>query len=283
MDGTLYVNYADSSPIEAGSYGFFSLSQADSRFKDITGTATLAHYTATFNANGGTLSGSSSKTVTSTKTYGTLPTATKTGYTFVGWYDAKTGGNKITATSLVNVAADTTFYAHWTPVESIVKFDANGGTVSTTSKKVYYDGTMGAIPTPTRKGYTFKGWCTDKNGAGGYITSDYKITWTTAKTATLYAQWIINEYNIVTSSTGAGVISNNSKVTYSQDASIFIEPADGFELTGLKIDGASVTPVESYTFASVENNHTIEATFTITQTKKMELLSKGYSWIGLKL
>lgn len=63
----------------------------------------------------------------------------------------------------------------------------------------------------------------------------------------------------------------------------YIEPADGFELTGLKIDGASVTPVESYTFASVENNHTIEATFTITQTKKMELLSKGYSWIDLKL
>lgn len=71
--------------------------------------------------------------------------------------------------------------------------------------------------------------------------------------------------------TGAGVISNNSKVMYSQDASIFIEPADGFELTGLKIDGASITPIESYTFASVENNHTIEATFTITQTKKMEL------------
>ena len=80
----------------------------------------MAHYTATFNANGGTLSGSSSKTVTSTKTYGTLPTATKTEYTFVGWYDAKTGGNKITATLLVNVAADTTFYAYLQSIKTII-------------------------------------------------------------------------------------------------------------------------------------------------------------------
>lgn len=193
-NNTLIVNYTDPNPIESGSYGFFSISQPDARFKEITGKATLAHFTATFNVNGGTLSGDKTKIVTSTKTYGTLPTATRKGYIFDGWYDAETGGNKITSTASVDISSDTTFYAHWTPVESTVNFDANGGTVTTTSKKVYYEQTIGDMPTPTRNGYTFKGWCTDKNGAGGYITSDYEIPWSTSTTSTLYAQWTINIY-----------------------------------------------------------------------------------------
>lgn len=171
-----------------------SASQPDARFKGITGKATLAHFTASFDANDGTLSGNESKIVTSTKTYGTLPTATRKGYIFDGWYDAKTGGNKITSTDAVGISSDTTFYAHWTPVESTINFDANSGTVSTASKKVYYEQKIGEMPTPTKTGYTFAGWCTDKDGKGGYITSDYEIAWDTSRTATLYAQWTINKY-----------------------------------------------------------------------------------------
>ena len=193
-NNTLIVNYTDPNPIEAGSYGFMSASQPDARFKGITGKATLAHFTASFNANDGTLSGNESKIVTSTKTYGTLPTATRKGYIFDGWYDAKTGGNKITSTDAVGISSDTTFYAHWTPVESTINFDANSGTVSTASKKVYYEQKIGEMPTPTKTGYTFAGWCTDKDGKGGYITSDYEIAWDTSRTATLYAQWTINKY-----------------------------------------------------------------------------------------
>ena len=113
-NNTLIVNYTDPNPIEAGSYGFMSASQPDARFKGITGKATLAHFTASFDANDGTLSGNESKIVTSTKTYGTLPTATRKGYIFDGQYDAKTGGNKITSTDAVGISSDTTFYAHWT-------------------------------------------------------------------------------------------------------------------------------------------------------------------------
>lgn len=39
-----------------------------------------------------------------------------------------------------------------------VTFDANGGTVSTESKEVKPGETYGTLPTPTRAGYTFKGW-----------------------------------------------------------------------------------------------------------------------------
>ena len=117
IDNKLIATYTDSNPIKSGSYGFFSYSQPDARFAEIKGTAILAKYTATFDANGGTLNGSATKTVTSTKTYGELPTATKDGYTFAGWYTSKTGGTKITADSTVDIAANTTFYARWTPIQ----------------------------------------------------------------------------------------------------------------------------------------------------------------------
>ena len=45
-----------------------------------------------------------------------------------------------------------------TPESYTLTLDANGGSVSTTSKTVTYDSTYGEVPTPTRTGYTFNGW-----------------------------------------------------------------------------------------------------------------------------
>lgn len=39
-----------------------------------------------------------------------------------------------------------------------ITFNANGGTVSPSSKKVIYGSDYGILPTPTRNGYTFLGW-----------------------------------------------------------------------------------------------------------------------------
>lgn len=44
-------------------------------------------------------------------TYGTLPTATRSGYTLDGWYTSASGGTKITSSTAVT--ASTTLYAHW--------------------------------------------------------------------------------------------------------------------------------------------------------------------------
>ena len=80
-----------------------------------SGTVTITNntYTVSFNANGGSCS-TGSKTVTKGSTYGTLPTPTRTGYTFTGWYTAASGGTQITASSTVSITANQTLYAHWT-------------------------------------------------------------------------------------------------------------------------------------------------------------------------
>lgn len=47
-------------------------------------------------------------------TYGTLPTPTRTGYTFDGWYTSATGGTKVTSSTTVTATSNQTLYAHWT-------------------------------------------------------------------------------------------------------------------------------------------------------------------------
>ena len=69
-------------------------------------------HTVNFNANGGSVS-PSSKSVTNGSTYGTLPTPTRSGYTFNGWYTATSGGSKVTSSSTVNLNGNQTLYARW--------------------------------------------------------------------------------------------------------------------------------------------------------------------------
>ena len=65
---------------------------------------TANNYTVTFNPNGGAVS-TTSKTVTYDSTYGTLPTPTRTGYTFLGW----NGKNLLDLSSSLITPSGTTF------------------------------------------------------------------------------------------------------------------------------------------------------------------------------
>lgn len=66
----------------------------------------------TFNGNGGTASTGTMTTDTNGK-LAALPTATRSGYTFNGWYTEATGGTQITTGTVFT--ENTTAYAHWTP------------------------------------------------------------------------------------------------------------------------------------------------------------------------
>jgi uncharacterized repeat protein (TIGR02543 family) len=139
-----------------------------------------------FNANGGKLSGTATGNVFETEPYGTLPTTTRTGYAFAGWYTSKSGGSKITAAAKVTAAKDITLYAHWTAKNYTLKFNANGGKVAKASKKVTFATKYGALPTPKNTNKSFAGWYTKKSG-GAKVTSGKKFN--IAKNITLYAHW----------------------------------------------------------------------------------------------
>jgi uncharacterized repeat protein (TIGR02543 family) len=120
--------------------------------------------------------------------YGALPTRTKKGYSFRGWYTAKTGGTKIAATTVFNKTSNQTLYARWTAKVYKTLFKVNGKNVKlkVKSKKYAYGKKFTNLPKPTRKGYTFTGWFTKAKG-GTKITAARTNKY--AHTFRLYAHW----------------------------------------------------------------------------------------------
>ena len=146
-------------------------------------------YYVSFDGNGGIVNGTK-KLVTYLGTYGTLPTADRTGYTFAGWHTSRTEGNEITASSTVDITKAHTLYAHWKPNSYVILFDGNGGTCGTDKVDVTYASPYGELPTAQRVGYTFAGWYLGKE----LITKD-SIVYVTEQT-TLKAEWTANHYEI---------------------------------------------------------------------------------------
>lgn len=81
-----------------------------------TTPATSSKIILVFNQNGGSKLSNTSKTITYNQKIGTLPTVQRKNYTFAGWYTKKTGGAKVTASTICKFQKATTLYAHWKKV-----------------------------------------------------------------------------------------------------------------------------------------------------------------------
>ena len=115
------------------------------------------------------------------------------GYTFTGWYTAANGGTQITKDTKVEVTSDQTIYAHWTANSYAVTFNADGGTVTASTKNVTFGSTYGELPTPSRSGYTFAGWWTAVD-SGEQINAESVVK--TASDHVLYAHWVLNSVSV---------------------------------------------------------------------------------------
>lgn len=190
-------------------------------------TATKRSYTATFNGNGGSTPNPSSITKEYNAALGTLPTCSRTGYTFLGWYTASSGGTKISTTTVVT--KDITYYAQWSINSYTLTFNPNGGTVTPTSKDLEYNSAYGTLPTPTRASdaqytYTFAGWYTAATG-GTQVTAATKMA---AKDTTVYAHWTSNTRSYTVSyQTTYGTLNRTSQsVAYNSKGSCTLTMPD---------------------------------------------------------
>lgn len=135
--------------------------------------------TITLNPNGGTLPDNTSNTFTvySGNTAASLPTPSREGYDFEGWFTAASGGEQVKADTVVS--SDMTVYAHWAKLECKVTFHPGKGTLLGDSEVYIARGKpMDYIPgiyNPAA-GETFIGWYTEEGGKGTKLNSDTVIT-----------------------------------------------------------------------------------------------------------
>jgi uncharacterized repeat protein (TIGR02543 family) len=126
-----------------------------------------------------------SKFVTLDEPYGWLPSPTRKGYQFLGWYNDD--GVLITKDSIVDNGNNHNLYAAWGEIGVIyVIFDARGGIVSPRNKEVVHGAPYGSLPTPFLPGFSFKGWYTMPVG-GDKVTADTRVS--IPATHTIYAHW----------------------------------------------------------------------------------------------
>ena len=243
--GTLYSKWNSSTstaavtlptPTRSG-YAFKGWSTSDTASSGTTGSYTptgnvtlyatwqINTWTVSYNANGGT---SSSVPASQTKTYNTTltlsstkptrsdstttykvtynvnggssshsaGTATKTTtYTFSKWNTAKDGsGTNYAAGASYTANAAATLYAQWS---------SSSSTTSVT------------LPTPTRTGYTFRGWSTSKSATSG-TTGSYTPT----GNVTLYATWAKNQITVNLKKDGSGWTNSGKSVSLIQSGSV---------------------------------------------------------------
>lgn len=124
----------------------------------------------------------------------TLPTPTRSNYTFGGWYTAANGGGTKAGNAGATYTSNASIklYAKWTPNNYTITLNKNNGSGTITTSYNQAINTEVSLPSSglTRTGYDFKGWSTSSSATSG----SYKYKGSTD--ITLYAAWALKTYTI---------------------------------------------------------------------------------------
>lgn len=139
-----------------------------------------------------------------------LPTPSKTGYVFCGWYDnSEFSGKPYVPDDVWDITEDISLYAKWSPAVNYITFSGYGSE-NFADMPVVYDQPIGALPVPERTGYTFLGW---KDEYNKYYTAD-KIWRKGNGGVMLTSDWRVNAYKITYEANGGTPESAEETVNY---------------------------------------------------------------------
>ena len=161
-------------------------------------------YSVTYSYNGATGgAGVASGSFTTGGSAIVLPTPTKSGYTFAGWY-SDSGfttliGDAGASFSPSSVSTSLVVYARWTAKTYTVTFTYNGADGGNTDASLNFTtgGSAIVLPTPTKTGYTFAGWYSDSGFSSSLGSAGSSFSPSGAATAlSAFAKWNVNTYTV---------------------------------------------------------------------------------------
>ena len=207
---------------------------------------------------------------------------TKTNSSFLGYYTAKTGGNKVINNNGEFVTdsiyyEDITLYARWQQATYNVVYDCttNGGSTATTTSVV--DGGTNADLTKTcsKSGWTFVGWNTSSTSTSKLnsytVNSDVTLYGIYRKEAiTLTAKWNANGASLSSTSNSSctleAVYNTNSQATSCTITAPTITRS-GYTIVGYNTSSSSTSNNSSY--------NTSSKLLTLTSS------NTGYTWYAI--
>ena len=207
----------------------------------------------------------------------TLPTPTRTGYTFWGWTGEGITKPQPNVTIPKGSTGDKTYIENWVETGYTITLDLNGGSGK---EKVIYTMTDEdfELPTPTRNGYEFVGW------TGERITTpqtSVKIPKGSTGNKAYTANWKVIRYTITLVTNGGAVIAS---IRYTVEDSVTLPiPPDrpGYEFSGWVLDGSGQFPSTPMIIPKGSTGDRIYkaewrvATYTITYVSH----GKAYNWV----
>ena len=125
----------------------------------------------------------------------TLPTPTRSGYNFSGWYTEEDGNGR-KWTQKKEIGTNLTLYAAWKEIFAVTLNFENGEESTSLN---FNNGDYAILPTPTNADLSFAGWFTEQNGAGTKWTNETRVS----SSATLYASWQPKSVKITFNPNGA--------------------------------------------------------------------------------
>lgn len=215
--------------------------------KPTRANSSAGSYTVTYNANGGTVSPSSASA------------ARTTSYTFSSWNTAANGsGTSYSSGGIYTANSATTLYAQWSS--------------TTTTASV-------TLPTPTRTGYTFKGWATSSSASTG-VTGSYTPT----KDITLYAIWELKSYTLsISRGNGTTITVKRNGTSLSDGATIY-----HFDVLSISISANTGYTIQTHTVNNTtwdSGNYTVGGNVSVVATATLisYILSLNYSFNGVSI
>jgi uncharacterized repeat protein (TIGR02543 family) len=241
----------------------YPLSYVNLAFTTVTGTATLAS-TATYNKGSALI----------------LPSATKSGYTFSGWYT--TASNSPTAGSVIGSAGASyspanaiTLFARFAGIVYTISYNGNGNGAGTVPATGSFEtgGTaysiLGGTNSPSRVGYTFAGWNTKADGTG----TDYAVnaSYSTNADLSLFAKWTAASRTVTYALDGGTSSANTSQLTGKVVGNTVTLPASntmtksGYTFAGWSDGTSTYSGGATWTVPASDSNFTLTALWN-TQT-----------------
>ena len=235
-------------------------------------------YSITFNLGGGSFAETPVDKYNIETADLTLPIPSRTGYTFVGWFDNdQLSGEAIDCIPLGS-HDDKVFYAKWQTIDYAITYDLNDAnsvspaTNSTSNPATYTIEDTVVFADPTRVGYKFTGWSISNIDVGTYGEKTITANWQIINYDITYD---LNDSNSVSLATNNGT--NPSTYTIEENVTFIAPTRAGYEFAGWTLPSIAQgsTGAVSTTATWEIINYSITYDFAIAESSKSQVVDNS--------